>query len=247
MQKIIFLPGIITPAAVVYAPLLEALQSEIEPVLKELEIYTTETPPPDYSLDLEVDAILRLLDYQGLDAAHFVGYSGGAAILLAFTAAHSQRVRSLAVFEPATIPAQAWMQSEQNEWDEYARIMQLPEDQRTAAFLRAYMRPGVTPPALPSGDPPPWMAQRPAGMKAFTEALRVYDLPLDGLRSFERPVYLSYGLQSRTSEEQKAEFLAALFPKAELEAYQDLHHFKPPQRHAPERFARALRRLWERT
>jgi pimeloyl-ACP methyl ester carboxylesterase len=89
-----------------------------------------------------VDAILRLLDYQGLDAAHFVGYSGGAAILLAFTAAYPQRVRSLAVFEPATIPAQAWMQSEQNEWDEYARIMQLPEDQRTCRFPARLPAPG---------------------------------------------------------------------------------------------------------
>jgi pimeloyl-ACP methyl ester carboxylesterase len=244
MEKVIFLPGVITPAAITYAPLLEELEGEIQPVLKDLELYATDAPPPNYGLHLEIDAILRVMDREQFDRAHFVGYSGGAAICLAFAAAHPQRMQSLAMFEPAVIPAKEWMQLAAAEWAELERIMTLPEAERTPLFIRNTLRPGVEPPPPLPGPPPPWMAKRPAGIQALVAAFGQYDFDLDALRRFERPVYLGYGLLSSKAEERKADFLLDLLPAIEIETYAKLHHFTPPQRHEPEVYASALRRLW---
>jgi hypothetical protein len=39
-----FLPGGISPAPVGYGPLLEVLKDEVRPLLKDLKIYTDDTP-----------------------------------------------------------------------------------------------------------------------------------------------------------------------------------------------------------
>jgi hypothetical protein len=91
------------------------------------------------------------------------------------------------------------------------------------------------------------MAKRPAGVKALVSAFSAYDFPLENLRAFDRPVYLGYGLLSNEAEERKAGFLAKLFPLITVEAYPNLHHFTPPQRHEPQRFAEGLRNLWSIT
>jgi pimeloyl-ACP methyl ester carboxylesterase len=247
MHTVIFLPGVITPAAVTFAPLVAALEGKVEPVLKELELYSGAEPPPAYRLELEISGILRRMDAAGLDRAHFVGYSGGGAVCLAFTAAYPERLLSLAIFEPATIPSQAWMTLEPEEWEETERVMALPEEERLPLFIRNYLKPGVDPPARSSAPPPPWMAKRPAGMQALVQALRQYDFAPDSLRAFDCPVYLAYGLSSRDTEERKIAFLADLFPNVEVESYPGLHHFSPPHRDAPDRYARALRRLWNKS
>jgi len=74
------------PADLSYGPLLAALGQEIRPILKDLEVYAAETPPPDYGLAMEVEAIRRVADEAGTDAVHLVGYSGGGAAALAFAA-----------------------------------------------------------------------------------------------------------------------------------------------------------------
>jgi hypothetical protein len=67
------------------------------------------------------------------------------------------------------------------------------------------------------------------------------------LKAFTRPVYLAIGGLSRVSEERKAQFLRQLLPQTQLEVYPDLHHFNPPQRAEPERFAQSLLKLWAST
>jgi pimeloyl-ACP methyl ester carboxylesterase len=133
MEKVIFLPGVITPAAIVYGPLVEELKGEIQPILKDLELYAADEPPADYGLHVEIEGILSVMAQEGLESAHFVAYSGGAATCLAFTAAYPQRVKSLAMFEPATIPAKEWMQSEAGA-AEWARC----RSDRGAARARAH-------------------------------------------------------------------------------------------------------------
>ena len=41
-----------------------------------------------------------------------------------------------------------------------------------AEFARLQLRADVAPPAPPPGPPPPWMAKRPAGIRALTAAFR---------------------------------------------------------------------------
>lgn len=57
--------------------------------------------PPNCALDVEIDGILRSAEASRFDRFHLVGYSGGGASSLAFAAKHPERLRSLALLEPA--------------------------------------------------------------------------------------------------------------------------------------------------
>ncbi len=103
LPPVVLVPGGVTPAALSYGPLLNVIGSQIQPILKDLEIYTTDAPPPDYDLKMEVEGIRRAADKAGLNRFHLVGYSGGGAIALAFTAQHPELLESLALIEPAWI------------------------------------------------------------------------------------------------------------------------------------------------
>jgi len=84
---VVFLPGILMPVAVRYRALLDALGGDVRPVLKELEVYGgPSVPPPDYSLQAELDGIAHAADAAGLEAFHLYGHSGGGACALAFAA-----------------------------------------------------------------------------------------------------------------------------------------------------------------
>jgi hypothetical protein len=115
------------------------------------------------------------------------------------------------------------------------------------AFVRFGLRPGVAVPAPPPGDPPPWMAGRPGGIRAIIRAFEEGDLDLEPLRRFDRPVYFALGALSNPDHyEEIATRLGGVFPDFELEVFQERHHFDPPHRIEPERLARSLRALWQR-
>ena len=56
-RNVILLPGIITPAARRYEPLLPHL-ADVNPVLKDLEVYRDDAPPAGYSIATEIDGVL---------------------------------------------------------------------------------------------------------------------------------------------------------------------------------------------
>jgi hypothetical protein len=91
-----------------------------------------------------------------------------------------------------------------------------------------------------------WHEHRPAGLKAFHQAFKTYGLDHARLREFDGPVYLALGTLSIPVEARKIERLGRIFVNAEIERYEGRHHFDPPHRAEPERFAGALRRLWSR-
>src|SRR6266849_719989 len=97
----ILLPGGVMPADLAYGALLEALDDDVEAIAKELEVYAGPEPPPGYTLDHEIDGVLRAADEAGFERFHLVGYSGGGASSLAFAAKHPERLLSLALLEPA--------------------------------------------------------------------------------------------------------------------------------------------------
>ncbi len=245
-RPVVFLPGSILPAAIQYAPLLGVLGKDILPLLKDLEVYAGEQPAPDYSLRQEVEGLRRSADAAGFEQFDLVGYSGGGAVALAFVAAYPERVCSLALSEPAVLPAQAWLQQEAGYMDEVARAVALPPEQSMPAFMRANLRAGVPLPAPPSGEPAPWMAKRPDGLRAMLRAFQAAACTYEQWRAFERPVYLAVGRFSNPVEERKAFTLSELFPNCQIEVYDRRHHFDPPQRAEPERFAVELRAMWAR-
>jgi len=243
---VMLLPGGVLPAEPAYAALLQVLGERVNAVTKDLEVYSGEQPPPDFSLGTEVDGILREADVHGFDRFHLVGYSGGGASSLAFTAVHGERLLSLALLEPA------WAGNERTPAEE--ALMQrlralepLPPDQFMAGFVRVQLAPGVEPPPPPEGPPPPWMAKRPAGVRAFIRAFDQGHLDVEALQAFDRPVYFALGGRSNPDYYGRmAERLARIFPNFTLETFPERHHFDPPHRIEPERLANSLLALWQR-
>jgi pimeloyl-ACP methyl ester carboxylesterase len=244
--QVILLPGGVLPADLAYGALLEAL-GEAEAEAKELEIYAGDEPPSGYTLDVEGEGILRVAETSGFDRFHLVGYSGGGAASLAFAAKHPERLRSLALVEPAWAGNDGLDPAEEAVWREYERIMVLPPEEMMSAFVRTNLGPGVEPPPPPPGPQPPWMAKRPAGLKALIRAFRTGELDLDALRGLQAPVYFALGGLSNPDQYAKiAARLAGVFPDFSLEVFEECHHFEPPHRFEPERLASSLRDLWAR-
>ena len=243
---VVFLPGAVLPAEPAYAALLDALGERVEAVAKDLEVYSGDRPPTEFGLGTEVEGILREADARGFERFHLVGYSAGGAASLAFAALHGERLLSLALLEPAwagndTTPAEAELMRK------FEAHGPLPPDRFMAEFVRFQLAPGVEPPPAPDGPPAPWMATRPAGIRALIDAFDRSDLDVDALRAFDRPVYFALGgLSNPDYYGRKAERLAAIFPDFTLETFRERHHFDPPHRIEPERLAASLLRLWAR-
>ena len=131
--------------------------------------------------------------------------------------------------------------------ERFRALESLPTEQLMAGFTRLQLAPGVEPPAAPEGPAPPWMAKRPAGVRAFINAFDNVNIDLEALRSFERPVYFALGGRSNPDFFARiAERLAAIFPDFTLETFAERHHFDPPHRVEPERLANSLLALWQR-
>ena len=247
-HEVILLPGAVLPAEPAYGALLEALGDAVEPVAKELEVYADAEPPPGYTFAVEVEGILQTAEAAGFDRFHLVGYSAGGASSLVFAASHPERLRSLALIEPAWAGNQGLDPAEEAVRRELDRIMALPAAQLMPAFVRVQLRSGVEPPPPLPGPMPPWMAKRPAGLKAIAAAFSAGELDLDALRRFRRPAYLALGGLSHPDYYRKmAVRLARVFPDFTLEVFEDRHHFDPPHRTEPVRLAASLGDLWART
>ncbi len=245
--RVILLPGIVLPAELAFGTLIGELGANVEAFAKDLEIYETPEPPEDYSLEVEVAGVLREADARAWDRFHLVGYSGGGAASLALAAARPERLASLGLLEPA------WA----GNWDlspaetalrlEFDRLEGLPAEEFMAAFMRLGLKPGVPLPATPSGGPLPWMAKRPAGIRAINRAFKRDEIDPEALGRFGRPVYLALGALSNPDQYGEiAKRLSGVFPDFQLEVFEERHHFDPPHRVEPERLASSLEALWRR-
>jgi pimeloyl-ACP methyl ester carboxylesterase len=245
---VILLPGAILPANLAYAALLAELGSDVNAHAKELEMYAgVVIPPPGYSLETEVEGIARVADKAGFDTFHLVGYSGGGASSLAFASRQPDRLRSLALMEPAWAGRDGLTPQEAAVYDRIWGIPAMAPDARMPAFIEAQLEPGVEPPPPPSGPPPPWMPSRLAAIGGFLAAFDAFEFDWDALRRFERPVYFELGGRSNPDYFARlAARLAAVFADFTVDRFEDRHHFDPPHRVEPVRLAAALRSLWAR-
>lgn len=246
-HRVLLLPGSVLPADLAYGALLEALGAAVDAHAKELEVYATEAPPSGYSLESEVAGVIGDADRLGWQRFHLVGYSGGGASALAVVARYPERLLSLALLEPAWAGNWNMSPAERELWQQYEQLEPLPPDQFMAAFTRLGLRAGVAPPQTPEGPPPPWMAKRPAGIRAFMATFKSYPLERDALRRFRQPVYFALGgLSNPDQYGELAKRLADVFPDFTLEIFEQRHHFDPPHRVEPDRLAASLLRTWAR-
>lgn len=245
--RVILLPGSVLPAQTAYGALIEALGPDVDAVAKDLELYAGDTPPPGWSLDTEADGVLREAGDRGWETFHLVGYSGGGSAVLAFAASHPDRLLSLTLLEPPWAGTWDWSPAHAEVWKQFGQLEALPPEQFLPAFMRLGVKPDVVLPPPPPGPPPPWMATRPAGIQAFVETFKTYDLSRARLEAFSKPVLsVLGGLSNPDDYGEVAERLATVFPDYRLEVFPERHHFDPPHRIEPVRLAVLLREHWER-
>ncbi len=243
----ILVPGAVMPADLAYGALLGALGDDVHAVAKDLELYAAAAPPPGYTLQDEIDGIMRTANAAGFERFQLVGYSAGGAASVACAAQHRERLLGLALLEPAWIGNDELSAKERAIWHRFDGIASLPPDQMMPAFVAAQLAAGIQPPQPPPGPPPPWMASRPGGVRKILEAFRAFSLDLERLRAFDKPVLFALGGKSNPDYyAQMADRAAAIFPDFTLEVFAERHHFDPPHRIEPDRTAAALRALWER-
>lgn len=243
----ILLPGGVLPPDLAYGALIEALGDDARAIAKDLEVYRYDQPPDDYGLDAEVDGVLRTADDAGFERFHLVGYSAGGASAAAFAARHPERLRSLALLEPAWLGNEGMDEAEREQRRAARALEGLTPDEMMAAFVRLQLAPGVEPPAPPPGPPPPWMAKRPAGLRALIAAFDRHQLDTDALRALKAPAYYALGSLSNPDRYgRNAERARDLFSDFTLEVFEGRHHFDPPHRTEPERLARSLWEVWRR-
>src|SRR5688500_4944726 len=243
-RTVIFLPGIIAPAAQRYAPLLQHLV-DVHPIVKDLEVYRDDAPPAGYSIATEIDGVLRIADEAEVEQFHLYGHSAGGAVALALALAHGERVLTLAVDEPASDFTDQG--NAEYGWAEFDRVLGMPPNESTAAFLQLQVAPGVAlPPPPRGGTPPPWMAKRPAGIRAIIAALRAHHAAEEDYRAFEKPVYFTWGSLTHPRWRSMEQRLARLFPNFSSEMFEGLHHLNASHSAEPQRVAARLSTHWQR-
>jgi pimeloyl-ACP methyl ester carboxylesterase len=238
--SLVFLPGIIMPAEFRYAPLVGELGTEVRAFTKELEVYDPDVNAHAYSIDKEVEGLAAAADAAGVDSFYLYGHSAGGAVALAFVDVYPERVLGLGLDEPASDFDAATKAS----WaKQLGPIAALPENERLPAFMRAQVMPDVELPPPPAGEPPPWMASRPAGMEAFMKAMEQPEL---GARhgTFRGPVYYSFGSRTNPIWRDIRDRLASAFEDFTAEEYDGLHHVNTSHAAEPARVAASLRRTW---
>jgi len=242
--QVICVPGSVAPAAQRYRPLLEAVGDDAELYLKDLEVYREPTPPADYSIEEELEAIDRFAQSKGLERFHVVGYSGGGFISLAYSGTRPQRVISLGLFEPARIPGQLTAEEEAFFSELERKLDGLHGDQFMATFVREQVKPGAPLAPPPPGPVSPEMQKRPAGIAALLKAFDAYRFERDLLRSAPFPVFYGYGDLSHEEQAMKAGILARLFADMRVVRFAGVHHFVPAEQIYTPTHVKALKNLW---
>lgn len=242
---VICLPGGVAPAAQRYAPLMAAVDGRAELQMKDLEVYRDDSPPPDYSVEMEIAALERFVDGLGIDRFHLVGYSGGGFISLAFAGKRPDRLLSLGLFEPAMVPGEMTAEERRFVTSLDEKLTGLDAHDFMAAFIREQVKPGVQLPPPPT-EMPPGMHKRPAGIAAMMRAFRAFRFDRASLSTVAFPVYLGYGDLTQDFEPVKAGVMARLFGDIHIQRYAGIHHFVRPEQIYTLAHARALEDLWTR-
>ena len=243
--QVVCLPGSVAPAADRYAPLVQSLVGAVDLHLKDLEVYAGETPAPDYSVELELQAVDHFADSLGLDRFHLIGYSGGGFLSLAYAGTRPDRLASLALFEPAMVPGKLTPKEELRSGEFERSLAGLEGAAFMSAFVRMSVKPGVELPPPPS-SPSPGMSKRPAGIAAMMRSFAEFDFDRERFRACAFPVYLGYGDETHEFETVKVEVLTLLFADIWVQRSTGVHHFVPPSQIYTPAHINSLREHWRR-
>jgi pimeloyl-ACP methyl ester carboxylesterase len=244
MKSVVCLNGNM-PVHDTFAPLAKELNGEVALVLKDREAYARE-PGAELTLADEVEGVRQAAETNRLESFHLLGYSAGAVVAIAFTAAYPERIKSLALIEPPWIGNDTVSAEAKALHDALDRVLtQVPPHQRMGQFRQAIMRPGEILPPVPPGPVPTWASTRAEQGQMLWQAIRTATLKKERLRSFMAPVYVTVGTRSHPGFRATAEELVSVFPRASLDMYDGADHFEIHTKYVAQ-LAAALRSLWAR-
>jgi pimeloyl-ACP methyl ester carboxylesterase len=222
---------------------LDVLDAPIDALFKDMEVTSDDGPQLDWTLQMEVEALQAVTGRAAPGPFHLVGYSGGAAVALAFVASHGDRVRTLTLIEPSWVGNDSWSTSEAAFWEAYDRAMALTDAEAALEAFAVVMRgPGVPGPSILPRDPRQVALLR-SRLRIVGVGYRRAVLDRSALGSFNRPVYLPVGGRSTPRMAAAAALLVGCFPNAQIEMYDDCDHFDL-MRTPVKRMALALASLW---
>lgn len=238
-ELLVCVPGIITPAADRYRPLLDVLGDEARAVVQDLQVYLR-PGPPRFDLEDEVAAVLRAADEAGAERFHYLGYSAGAAVGLALAAAHPDRLLSLVVDEPPT----DWSAEDLAGpyWNAMRAALDGGEDV-LPRFAALQLADGVEVPP-PAGPPPPWMASRPGGITAVARATRDAPAWAADRSRLRSPVLWLGGDLSHPHYAEVRDRLAHALPQLRSHVFPGTHHLASAGVLRPQEYADVLREVW---
>lgn len=177
--------------------------------------------PAGYSVRMESAAMVRALDQLGIaSAVDMVGWSYGGLVALDFALDHSNRVRTLTLFEPpafwAVSPDELQAPTDMRTMYELTKEFlpdSEPTDDQYVRFLCALGTCGAKPPSPGQPGWPDWVRRRSAlrGMAAVSD----HSDGQERLKTFRRPVLIMTGKETIAFHRRINEILAAAFPMAE--------------------------------
>ena len=229
--RVILLPGIVTPAEIAYGAFMGRFHPDVEPVAKDLEVYATPEPPEDYTLDVEVAGVLREADARGWKRFTSSGTRAGAQRLLAVAATIRSGLRALRCSSPpGPETGTSALPRRRSGASSAGSKASRPTSCRRS---RASTSSRCPIPEPPPGDPPPWMARRPAGIRAINSAFQ--GAPSTAKRSAtsigpstsrSAPSAIRLVRRDREAVEQRV-------PGLRARSVRGRHHFDPPHRSSP--------------
>jgi hypothetical protein len=143
-------------------------------------------------------------------------------------------------------PASDFSEEDQNDpyQDEIKAAAKLPEPEGTQTFLRLQVAEGVEIPKPLTERTPDWMASRPAGIRAFAEAMYAYRVPPSAYEGYPGPVLFTYGSLSHPRWIAMRDRLARRFPDFTSVEFEGIHHLYTSHQAEPARTAALLTDFW---
>jgi pimeloyl-ACP methyl ester carboxylesterase len=173
--------------------------------------------PPDYSVDMEVEALGSAVDAEGIGAAHFAAWSFGALTTLSYAVRNPGRVRTLTLIEPpamwilrATGAFSAELAEEQKRLKTFGPG-DVTEDQLAwFCIFAGFVPPGADPRTVPQW--PGWVLHRQS--LRHGDAVYTHREDVERVRSFRKPVLLFKSGQSSPWLQRIIDELSREFPAA---------------------------------
>jgi len=192
-----------------------------------------------YDLAMEVAAVQQAAADHGWSRYHLFGFSAGATVALATARANPGAVRTVAVFEPATIGDDDWSPEEAQWRSDLLRVRQLPPEQRQPAFRRLLMAPSQSiPPQLPA--PPLWDEHT----DKLEDMLAAVGFTSADLAAVTQPALLMSGALSNPRFAAQTDRLGDVLTRARSVLFDGCSHLAPAHRVAQRQLTEALSDMW---